>query len=103
MKKKRILRLRLGLAMASLLIAAGAGAALPAGLGATGKIEPGLQEAFATEGAADLVVRFAEQADLSPAYGMDWDARGEFVYSTLRTVADADLILDQIGTNDYSS
>ena len=88
MKQKQILRLVLGLAIASLLLAGWAGAAFTANLKATDIIEPDLLEALAAEGTPDFVVRLVEQADLSPAYGMDWDARGEFVYTTLRAVAE---------------
>jgi hypothetical protein len=52
------------------------------------KIERALLDRFAAVGSADFIVRFADQADLGPAYTMDWQARGDFVYSTLlRTAA----------------
>ncbi len=51
------------------------------------KLESALLDKFATEGSADFIVRFTEQADLSAAYAMDWSARGEFVYNTLRETA----------------
>lgn len=54
---------------------------------ASSKIETTLLDKFAAEGSADFIVRFTDQADLSPAYSMDWDARGEFVYNTLRDTA----------------
>ncbi len=52
------------------------------------KIEPLLLETFSTEGTSDMIIRFTEQADLSPAYSMDWAARGEFVYNTLKETAE---------------
>ncbi|HFD40742.1 MAG TPA: DUF11 domain-containing protein, partial [Anaerolineae bacterium] len=52
------------------------------------QIEPAVTEALAQEGQADFWIEFAAQADLSPAYGMDWHERGWFVYNTLRQVAD---------------
>src|SRR4030065_2053239 len=52
------------------------------------KIEGLLIDQFTSDGAADFIVRFTEQADLFSAYSMDWDARGEFVYNTLRETAD---------------
>ncbi len=52
------------------------------------KIEPALLEQLSTQDTADMIVRFAEQADLSPAYSMDWDSRGEFVYNTLKETAE---------------
>ena len=51
------------------------------------KIETMLLDQFATNGSADYIVRFTEQADLSAAFTMDWDARGDFVYNTLRETA----------------
>ncbi len=53
----------------------------------TDKIEPLLLDRLSAEGTADFVVHFAEQADLSPAYAMDWDTRGGFVYESLKEVA----------------
>jgi subtilisin family serine protease len=38
-------------------------------------------------GQADFIVRFTEQADLSPAYEMGWEER-QFVYNTLTETAD---------------
>ncbi len=66
------------------------------------KIEGMLLDQISTDGSADFIIRFSEQADLSPAYSMDWDARGEFVYNTLREAADrsqksAKAILDAQG------
>jgi subtilisin family serine protease len=66
------------------------------------KVEPLLIDNFTTEGSADFIIRFTEQADLSDAYGMDWNSRGEFVYNTLRETADksqanAKAILDKAG------
>ncbi len=52
-----------------------------------GKVEPALLERLAAEGRADFVVHFAERADLSPAFHMDWRERGRFVYQTLRATA----------------
>jgi hypothetical protein len=52
------------------------------------KIEPQLMDEFNLEGNTDFVVIFAEQADLTPAYTLDWNVRGDFVYNTLREVAE---------------
>ncbi len=51
------------------------------------KIEGLLIDRFAADGTADFIVRFVDQADLSAAYSMDWDARGEYVVNTLREIA----------------
>jgi hypothetical protein len=51
------------------------------------KIETQLLEQFTAEGTADFIVRFTQQADLSPAYGMSWEERGWFVYNTLTETA----------------
>jgi len=66
------------------------------------KIEGMLLDQFTTEGSVDFIVRFSEQADLSSAYSMDWDTRGEYVYNTLRVTAEisqanAKAILDTQG------
>jgi len=66
------------------------------------KIESSLLDQVATGSSANFIIRFTDQADLSAAYSMDWDARGEFVYNTLRdtaerTQANAKTILDAQG------
>jgi subtilisin family serine protease len=66
------------------------------------KIENGLLTAIEENGNADFIVRFTNQADLSAANSMDWDARGEFVYNILRDTAyrsqaNAKVILDAQG------
>ena len=48
------------------------------------KLEDGLLTLMEEKSRADLIVRFSAQADLSAAYSMDWTARGEFVYNSLR-------------------
>ena len=53
----------------------------------TEKIELDLVEQF-NAGAADYIIRFKQQADLSAAYKMGWKERGEFVYNTLRQTAE---------------
>jgi len=40
-------------------------------------------------GPANFFVRMSVQADLSAAYGMDWEARGRYVYDALQEVARA--------------
>jgi uncharacterized membrane protein/subtilisin family serine protease len=51
------------------------------------KIDPALLNKFATDGQADFIARFTEQADLSSAQTMGWNERGEFVYNTLTETA----------------
>jgi subtilisin family serine protease len=63
-------------------------APLPAETRPANKVEAELLNNLATEGTADLIAVFSEQADLSAAYGMDWDERGEYVYGTLKAVAE---------------
>ncbi len=46
-----------------------------------------LLDKFAAEGSADFIISFNEKADLSPAYSMDWDTRGHFVFDTLTATA----------------
>ncbi len=50
-------------------------------------MEPELQAALQANGQANLFVMFREQADLTPAYHMSWDQRGEYVYNALLEVA----------------
>src|SRR4030042_738071 len=66
------------------------------------KIEKLLLDRFSAESSADFIVQFSEQADLSPAYSMNWDERGWFVYNTLtevakRSQAESKVKLDDIG------
>jgi Subtilase family/Carboxypeptidase regulatory-like domain len=66
------------------------------------KIENQLLDQYTVGSPADFIVRFTERADLSPAYSMDWETRGEYVYNTLREAADhsqaaAKAILDAQG------
>ncbi len=63
-------------------------AALPSVATPNSKIEPALLEKLAAERTADFIVRFGEQADLSPAYQMGWKERGEFVVRALTEVAE---------------
>ncbi len=52
------------------------------------KVETAVLDALSAKGSADYVIEMAEHADLSAAYEMtDWDARGWFVYDTLRETA----------------
>ncbi len=53
-------------------------------------VEDGLRDRALAEGSVEYLVLYAEKADLSPAYQIsDWDARGWYVYDTLRGVAQA--------------
>jgi subtilisin family serine protease len=66
------------------------------------KIESLLSDRFTTDSSVDFIVRFTAQTDLSAAYAMDWNARGEFVYNALRDTAaksqaNAKAILDAAG------
>ena len=88
MKAKSSLNLIVGLVIVlgllpALAVAAPANPQTPQ----TGKIEDQLLDLFAVKGSSDFMVRFAEQANLSPAYSMGWDARGEFVVNALTAAA----------------
>ena len=62
------------------------------------KVDKELADLLSVNGSADLVLTMAEQADLSAAYGIrDWNARGQYVYDTLRAVANR----SQAGAKDY--
>ncbi len=53
------------------------------------KIDPQLLDQMAVAGQADFWIALADKADLSAAYGMDWKARGWYVYHTLADQARA--------------
>src|SRR4030066_232149 len=68
----------------------------------TEKIENLLLDQFTTEGTADYIVKFTQQATLSTAYQMNWTDRGWFVYNTLTEIAQISQVnskasLDSIG------
>ncbi len=86
MKWNRLISLALSLAVVLSLLPLLATAA-PSSNARADKIEQALLDRFATEGTADFIVRFVEQADLSPAYSMGWQERGEFVVNALTAVA----------------
>jgi len=88
MKLKRTLKLFIGLAALFSLMPLLVMAAPPTDPQAMDKVEPALLDQLTTETTTDFVVVFAEQADLSPAYEMDWAARGQFVYNTLKATAE---------------
>ncbi len=71
----------------ALLVLAAAALPIAAAQPDGSKIEKALLDRFAAEGSADFIVRFAAQADLAPAYQMDWQARGRFVVDALTRVA----------------
>ncbi len=77
------------LAITSLGAGMGVVAQAPAGEGAPAPaiMEPELQAALQSEGQANLFVMFRDQADLSAADQMSWDARGEYVWRALSEVA----------------
>ena len=84
------------LAFAALaLLLGGAGGGLAASDGSE-KIEAALMARFMAEGQSDYIVRFAEQAELSAAYGMEWDERGHYVYDTLRETAQRSQVQAQV-------
>ncbi len=89
MKPSRSLHLVLAAVMAVAIVGTGLGslAADTAPPVPAAFIEPELQTALQTQGQANLFVVFREQADLSAAYGMSWEERGDYVYQTLSEVA----------------
>ncbi|MBN1355809.1 S8 family serine peptidase [bacterium] len=50
-------------------------------------IEPELIDILTQTGTSDFVIHFTNQADLTPAYSMNWKDRGDFVYRSLRDTA----------------
>jgi subtilisin family serine protease len=51
-------------------------------------VDPALLAKSKTDEPLDYLIFFEEQADLSQAYGMSWEARGWFVYETLTALAE---------------
>jgi hypothetical protein len=52
------------------------------------RVDPALTEQMAKEGKGSYLITLREQADLSPAYGMNWHDRGWYVYETLQQAAE---------------
>jgi subtilisin family serine protease len=52
------------------------------------EIEAALQVALDADGWANMFIVFHDAPDLSPAYEMPWDERGQFVYDALRQTAE---------------
>jgi subtilisin family serine protease len=52
------------------------------------QIDPQLLTQMNENGRAGYLIYFKDKADLSPAYEMDWEARGHFVVDTLRETAE---------------
>ncbi|MBN1880477.1 S8 family serine peptidase [bacterium] len=50
-------------------------------------VEPDLLDSMSRNGLSDFVIQFAEKADLSAAYSMTWNDRGQFVYDELTRIA----------------
>ncbi len=53
------------------------------------EVEPELLARFNEASESDYLIYFDAKADLSAAYGMDWEARGWYVMETLKATADA--------------
>lgn len=53
----------------------------------TPTVEPMLQAQIHRDGSTGYMIYFREVADLSPAYEMDWEGRGEYVVSALKETA----------------
>jgi subtilisin family serine protease len=51
------------------------------------QVDPQLLAEMNENGRAGYLIYFKDKADLSPAYEMDWEARGHFVVDTLRETA----------------
>jgi uncharacterized repeat protein (TIGR01451 family) len=64
-----------------------AGTSSQALLGGPVGVDPAVEETLSREGRADFWVVLDGQPDLSPAFGMGWRERGEYVYDTLRQLA----------------
>jgi len=74
------------LAVAALPLLASASPAAP--MEQPQNVDADLWQALVEGQSSDLVVEFAQQADLSAAFDMDWETRGNYVVNTLKTVAE---------------
>lgn len=52
------------------------------------RVDADLWQTLSEGQTSDVIVEFVAQADLAAAYGMDWDARGQYVLDSLREVAE---------------
>ena len=96
--------MRSGRTWLGIVVLAASAAGLSTTAAAPATIEGELRERLDAGLTADFVVRFAEQANLSAAFQMDWQGRGEFVFGKLREVAErsqaaARAILDARGVS----
>ncbi len=90
---KQIALIGLTLILLLLVIALGRRAGATEGI-ETGKnsqiqVDAQLLAEMRSEGQAPYLIYFDRKADLSPAYSMDWEARGHFVVDALRAAAEA--------------
>ncbi|MEW6650763.1 MAG: S8 family serine peptidase [Chloroflexota bacterium] len=53
-----------------------------------GVVQNEVLQSLQEQGSSDFIIVMSEQADLSPAHGMDWEQRGWFVYNTLKETAE---------------
>ena len=53
------------------------------------QVDPQLLAEMQANGRAGYLIYFADKADLNPAYEMDWEARGWYVYTALTEAAEA--------------
>ncbi len=60
---------------------------LPPAESGGGIVQNEVLQSLQAQGSSDFIIVMSEQADLSLAYGMDWEQRGWFVYNTLRETA----------------
>lgn len=54
---------------------------------ASANVEPGLRDNIVTAGSGSYLVYMKDQANLSAAYSMNWEERGQYVYDTLYATA----------------
>ncbi len=88
-RASRPLALLIGCSLISALVSPGAVRAqvLPPAEFGGGVVQNEVLESLQEQGSSDFVIVMSDQADLSPAYSMDWEQRGWFVYNTLKETA----------------
>ncbi len=93
MKKILVYWVRLISTMLILLLAAGTGSFSPVGAARPSQdiptIDPVLLEESQRSETVDFLITFDDEADLSAANEMDWEARGWYVYETLADAAES--------------
>ncbi len=86
-RQLRPLHRRMLVAVLATVLQVAAAAAAEIEIRSSVRIEPELEAAMRIHGETAVLIDFGERPDLSPAFAMDWEARGRFVVDELRSTA----------------